>query len=60
MKMYSGRDVRYIVQDFLANHFNFDFVSLSEESIEELENICGSYGIEVENIIEQYWLKQYF
>ena len=50
MKMYSGRDVMYIVQKFLAQHFNFAYVELNEDSIEKLEEICESYGIELENI----------
>lgn len=54
MKMYSERDVMYIIQDFLARHFNFAFVELNTDSLELLEEICEPYGIEVENIVEQY------
>ena len=50
MKMYSARDVMYIVQDFLAQHFNFAFVELNIDSLKLLEEICESYGIEMENI----------
>lgn len=52
MKMYSVKDVKYIVQDFLAQHFNFAFVDLNTDSLELIEEICESYGIEVENIVE--------
>jgi hypothetical protein len=52
MKMYSKRDVIYIVEEFLAKHFNFDSVSLNTDSIIELKMICENYGIEVENISE--------
>lgn len=54
MRMYSKRDVKNIVEDFLAIHFNFDLVYLNEDSKEELENICCRYGIDVDNIEEQY------
>ena len=53
MKMYSNQDVVDIVQDFLAKHFNFDYVSLNGESFTELKIICEDYGIEVENIVDQ-------
>ena len=53
MKMYSERDVKNIVEDFLACYFDFDSVYLNEKSKEELEMICISYGIEVKNIEEQ-------
>lgn len=52
MKMYSGKDVRYIVELFLAQHFNFASVDLNEDSVETLQEICELYGIEVENIVE--------
>ena len=54
MKMYSNQDVVDIVQDFLAKHFNFDYVSLNGESYSELKIICEDYGIEVENIGSNY------
>lgn len=54
MKMYSNQDVIDIVQDFLAKHFNFDYVSLNEESFAELIIICEDYGIEVDNIGSNY------
>ena len=50
--MYSEEDVRYIVELFLADHFNFAFVDLNETSIERLKAICLPYGIEVENIVK--------
>lgn len=50
MKMYDEYDVRSIVQDFLAEHFGFEFVYLNYESIDKLECICANYGIEVEHI----------
>lgn len=53
MKMYSGNDVRHIVELFLAQHFNFSNVDLHVDSVRELEEICEPYGIEVENIVEQ-------
>ena len=52
MKMYSERDIKYIMQDFLSEHFNFAYVELNAESLELLREICESYGIEVENIVE--------
>lgn len=52
MRMYSEKDIRYIMQDFLAQHFNFDYVELNTDSLELLGEICESYGIEVENIVE--------
>lgn len=53
MKMYSRNDIRHIVELFLAQHFNFAFVDLNEDSVEKLQQICEPYGIEVENIVEQ-------
>lgn len=53
MWMYSDREVRNIIEEFLANHFNFDSVYLNEKSKKELEKICCNYGVEVENIMEQ-------
>jgi hypothetical protein len=50
--MYSERDIGYIIQDFLSEHFNFANVELNTDSLESLEEICESYGIEVENIVE--------
>lgn len=52
MKMYSERDVSYIIQDFLAQHFHFGAVELHIDSLELLEEICEPYGIEVESIVE--------
>lgn len=54
MWMYSKQDIKNIVEDFLAEHFNFGAVYLNEESAEELEEICHNYGIEVESIVEQH------
>ena len=53
MKMYSGQDVVDIVQNFLAKHFNFDYVSLNGESFAELKIICEDYGIEVGHLVDQ-------
>lgn len=44
--------MRYIVEIFLAQHFNFDSVDLNEDSVEKLQEICELYGIEVDNIVE--------
>lgn len=52
MKLYSEKDVRYIIELFLANHFNFSSVDLNYDSLRQLEEICKPYGIEVENIFE--------
>lgn len=52
MKMYSGNDVRNIIELFLAQHFNFAFVDLNEDSIEKLQEICEPFATEVENIVE--------
>lgn len=53
MKMYSGKEVRYILEDFLAEYFNFYSISLNADSIMKLKDILDNYGIEVENIQEQ-------
>ena len=55
MMMYSRRDVERIVENFLASHFGFDGVTLSANSKLELKRICYEYGIEVDNIEEQYY-----
>ena len=52
MKMYSEIDVENIVEEFLARHFNFVYVELNTDSLKMLGEICESYGIEVENIVE--------
>ena len=52
MKMHSGNDVRNIIELFLAQHFNFAFVDLNEDSIEKLQEICEPFATEVENIVE--------
>ena len=52
MKLYSKREVRYIVENFLAEYLNLDSVSLKDSSVEDLDYICNNYGIEVENIVE--------
>lgn len=54
MRMYSGKEVVYIVEDFLAEHLNLDTISLKDESVEMLKEILNKdkYGIEVENIVE--------
>lgn len=52
MKMYSGNDVRCIIELFLARHFNVADVSLHQDSVRELEEICEPYGTEVENIFK--------
>lgn len=52
MKMYSEKEVQYIVEMFLAQHFGFADVGLHEDSVRNLEEICECYGIEVENIVE--------
>ena len=55
MKMFSAGDVKNILEDFLAIHFNFEYVCLSEDSQEKLKDILHKYdGVEVENIEEQY------
>lgn len=54
MRMYSGRDVKCIVENFMAQHFNFESVYLNDESIYKLEEICSWYGREVENIVSNY------
>lgn len=53
MWMYSDRDVKNIVEDFLAVHFKFDSVYLNDDGQEELRKICFNYGIDVPNIVEQ-------
>lgn len=52
MKMYSGSEVKYIVQEFLAKHFNFDYVNLNISSVMELKEICDNYGMDIPNIEE--------
>ena len=46
--MYSFREVRYIVESFLADHFRFSYVDLNEESVEKLKEICECYGRETD------------
>lgn len=53
MWMYSKKDVQYIVEEFLSEHFNFGDIYLNEDSVKKLKKICSGYGIEVENIEEQ-------
>ena len=55
MKMYDIRDVEGIIEKFLARQFNFDYVTLSTNQLIEIKNISEDYGIEVENIEEQYY-----
>ena len=52
MKMYNQNEVKCIVEEFLADYFNFESISLSSGSIVALRRICSGYGIEVENIVE--------
>lgn len=52
MKMYSERDIQIIIELFLAQHFNFDYVTLNQESIEKLKEICEPYATEVGHIQE--------
>lgn len=54
MRIYSGRDVKCIVENFMAQHFNFEGVYLNDESIYELKEICKWYGREVEDIVSNY------
>lgn len=52
MKMYTKYDVQTIVELFLASHFNFERVTLNQESLEKLEEICEPYEFEVGYIQE--------
>lgn len=54
MMMYSKRDVKYIVEDFLAQYFQFSSVTLDERLEDMLEEACNGYGTDVENMEEQY------
>ena len=52
MRMYNKEEVKYIVEEFLADYFSFESVSLNSGSIVALRRICSGYGTEVENIVE--------
>ena len=52
MKLYSAKDVRDIIEEFLAEHFNFDYLCLNADSISKIMEIMKYYGIEVDNIKE--------
>lgn len=53
MILYSGNEVRCIVEEIIAELFGFDSVSLSSDSIMKLRDILDRYGSEVENIVKQ-------
>ena len=52
MKLYSTDDVKDIVEEFLAEHFNFDYICLNADSIAKIKEIMEHYGIEADNIEE--------
>jgi hypothetical protein len=52
MKLYSGTEVKYIVEDFLAEHLNLDSINLKASSVMKLKEICDAYGIEVDEVDE--------
>ena len=53
MWLYSEKDVKNIVEEFLAKHFNLGSVYLNDDCEAELFEICNNYGVFVENIVEQ-------
>lgn len=53
MIMYSKKDVQYILEDFLAQYFQFSSVSLDERLECLFEEACRGYGVNIENIAEQ-------
>lgn len=52
MKLYDEAEIRYIVEEFLADYLHLDSVILTQKSIVKIEEICNRCGIEVENITE--------
>lgn len=44
----SSGDLIYIVEDFLADYFNLDSVTLKREHITKLEELYKDYGIETD------------
>lgn len=53
MMMYDSIDVKNIVEEFLAEYFDFYSVTLSASHSYKLDEIMDRYGIEVENIQRQ-------
>ena len=49
MKMYSGREVKDIIEDFLAEYFNFDYVCLNADYLKTLQDVLKRYGVEVDD-----------
>ena len=47
MKMFGDNEIKSIVEEFLAKHFNFENVRLDKRSIFELKVICEDYGFEI-------------
>lgn len=43
-------DVVFIVEEFLAEHFHFDHVSLNHDSIMKIEELMKEYGREIDFI----------
>ena len=43
-------DLIFIVEEFLAEHFHFDNVTLNRDSIEKLEELIKDYGREIDFI----------
>ena len=42
--------VVFIVEEFLAEHFHFDHVSLSNDSVMKIEELIKDYGKEIDFI----------
>ena len=43
-------DVVFIVEEFLAEHFHFDHVSLNRDSVIKIEELIKEYGKEIDFI----------
>ena len=53
MIMYSKADVKNILEEFLAQYFQFSYVVLDERLEEIFNEACADRGVEVENFEEQ-------
>lgn len=54
LKVFHEFDIKSIIEDFLAQHFNFDCISLKDDSTETIKEICHDYGIEALNATNKY------
>ena len=50
MKLYDEAEIRYIVEEFLADYLNVDSVILKQKAIVKLDEICDRCGVEFKDI----------